>query len=257
MGSSAKRARSAVVVAAAAALLSVVALPAGAYAHVTTRIVTAKTITVHSETPGTTGWPVTITAKFQKKSGTHYVAAYGTVRFYVWADGHYGYAYQYLGSKKGSSISFSIGERGKYKLVFGGSSTAKPCTAYSFVTESVGLVIGTPVLEVGPRTLIGSGPSAHYVRLVHVRCALNWNTTANPQGFHVLCTTFVYGGIDNQSVLDRYLARPGDVEYWYAVTDDEVGLLANQPYVDLDASVRAEYATTMPANVIASVNILE
>jgi hypothetical protein len=255
MRSSAKRARSAVVVA-AAVLFSMVALPAGAYARVTTRIVTAKTFIVHSETQGTTGWPVTITAKFQKKSGTHYVAAYGTIKLYLWADGHYGYAYQYIGSKKGSSVSFSIGERGKYKLVFAGSSTAKPCTAYSWAMEDIGLVIGTPVLDVGARTLVGSGPSAHYIRLVHVRCALDWNTTANPMGFYLTCTTSVYGGVDNWYVLDRWLSRPGEVEYWYAVSDDEVGDIADQPHLDFEALVKVDSATMDPLPVSASVNIL-
>jgi hypothetical protein len=121
MGNSVKRARVALIVATAAVLVSVITLPTTALARAATRIVTAKTITVHSETQGTTGWPVTITASLQKWNGRRYVAASGTVRLYLWTTDR-GWEWVRVGSRYGSSVSFSISDRGKYKLVFSGST---------------------------------------------------------------------------------------------------------------------------------------
>ncbi len=151
------------------AIGAMLALPATALAaKASTRIVAAKTTTVDRSTPGTNPWPVTLSAKLQKKVSGTYRAYTGTVKLYRYdpAEGRY----VYITSKKSSNPSFEIARRGRYKLYFAGSSTAKSCVAYSSFRENIGLALGEPTIEV-------VNPSPGVAR-VSVAYPVSWNAEA-------------------------------------------------------------------------------
>lgn len=135
--------------------------------------------------------------------------------------------------------------------MYSGTRTRKPSTAYSRVDESVGLVVGTPVIDVSP-------PNASSVRLVHVRCAVDWNTTAHPDGFDLSFFSTIDGGRYDSCDFGRLLNEPGTVEYWYAVTGDEVGDLSEAPYLAVTANVTVDSATIgLPEPAYAEVTITQ
>jgi hypothetical protein len=152
---------------------AMLALPATAYAaKATTRIVAVKSMTVNRNTSGVNPWPKALAVKLQKRiSATHYHALSGTVKLYRWdpTAGDAG-AYRLVASKKGSSLSFSLPGRGKYKLTYAGSTAAKASTAYSAVYETIGVVVSTPVITIDPIS------ATQY--WVNVKYNLNWNTEA-------------------------------------------------------------------------------
>jgi hypothetical protein len=189
------------------------ALPAVALAKSVTRIVVAKTATVHNPDAGTTAWPYSLTVKLQRRiSGSHYHALSGTVKVYRWdVDDE---AYGYLMSKKGSTISFSIPERGKYKFVYSGSGTMKPCTAYSTIMEDVGFTIVSDGMTVTPVNATQSWITVAYT--------VGWNTTAwDWRPWFGADLDFGNTEADNV-VYQRWLKAPGAVEFTFKVNNVDI-----------------------------------
>jgi hypothetical protein len=153
----------------------ILAVPATAYgAKSATKIVAVKTMTVDHSNPAVNPWPKSLTAKLYKKiSGKGFRALSGTMKLYRWdpqaksGDG----AYALVASKKGSSVSFSIPGRGKYKISYAGSSKTRPATAYSGVYESFGLTVSTPVISIEPI-------AATTKSWVNVKYDVDWNSEA-------------------------------------------------------------------------------
>lgn len=143
--------RMAPLLAAVFAVGMLLAVPSTAYAAKgVTRIVAAKTVTVNRDTPGINPWPKSLSVKLQKRiTGTHYHSLAGWVKLYRWDPmaGENG-AWDYETKKYGSSVTFKLPGRGKYKLYYAGTSTTRSATAYSGVYETIGLTVSAPVIEV-------------------------------------------------------------------------------------------------------------
>ncbi len=136
-----RRGRLASLIVAVVVVGALAVLPVTAYAaKATTRIVAVKSMTVNRNTLGVNPWPKALAVKLQKKiTSTHYHALSGTVKLYRYDP--QARAYKLVASKKGSSLSFSLPGRGKYKLYYAGSSKAKAATAYTAVYETIGVSV--------------------------------------------------------------------------------------------------------------------
>ncbi len=76
-----------------------------------------------------------------------------------------------MATKKGSSLTFSLPGRGKYKLYYAGTSKTKPATAYTGVYETIGMTISAPDITIEPIP-------ATTQSWVNVKYDVNWNTEA-------------------------------------------------------------------------------
>lgn len=155
---------------------ALVALPATALAaKATTRIVVVSSRIVNHDTATTGLWPVTHTAKLQKKSGSRWVGFKGTVKLYRYNVNTEKYAY--ISTKTSStsgSLSLSIPSRGKFRISYAGTSKLKASTGYSTIRESIGdtvAMIGTPTY-----TPIAGDPDNMW--WITVRYDVDWNTAA-------------------------------------------------------------------------------
>jgi hypothetical protein len=158
------------------ATVALAALPTTAFAaKATTKIVVTATTIVNHATATTNLWPVTQTAKLQKKSGSRYVGFKGSVRLYRLNPdtGKYVYVATKTSSSSGA-LSLSVPMRGKYKIAYAGSSKLKACNGYTTLKEAIGdtiAMVGTPTY-----TPIAGGPP--YMWWITVRYDVNWNTAA-------------------------------------------------------------------------------
>jgi hypothetical protein len=155
---------------------ALVALPATAFAaKAATKIVVVSLKIVDHDTATTGLWPVTHTAKLQKKSGSRYVGFKGTVKLYVYnVDTE---KYVYVSTKTSSSsgsLSLTIPNRGRYRISYAGSSKTKACAGYSTIKESIGdtvAMVGTPTYDP-----IAGDPDNMWS--MTVRYDVSWNTAA-------------------------------------------------------------------------------
>jgi len=214
-------ARLALLAVAALVAIALVAIPTTAFAaKATTRIVPAKkTQTISRNTPGTNPWPVSLSAKLQKKVSGTYRALSATVKLYRWDPqvGDSG-AYVYLGSKKGSSVTFSLPGRGKYKLTYAGSTKTKSSLAYSDVYETIGATVSTPTIT------LGSVDGTTTQSWVNVKYNVNWNTQAH-DGPVILSYRAYFEDADSIAVwvdFEREFNAPGMVEFNYKVNNSEL-----------------------------------
>jgi len=214
--------RLALLVVISAAML--VALPATALAaKTTTRIVVSSSRIVNHDTATTNLWPITITAKLQKKSGSRYVALKsGTVKLYLYNDATR--RYEYKSSPRSSStgvVTLTIPRRGKYKLYYAGSSTMKACTGYTTIKESIGVVLSAPLVSLN----YVSGTS----HLVQVGYDVTWNTAAwdgtvlvcSENQFQDATTYYASNYVDAYVDHDREVASPRVVLFQYLVDATE------------------------------------
>jgi hypothetical protein len=159
---------------------ALVALPATAFAaKAATRIVVVSQRIVNHDTATTDLWPITHTAKLQKKSGSRWVGFKGAVKLYrstvVIVNDEPTVKYVYVSTKTSSSsgsLSLSIPRRGKYRISYAGTSKLKACTGYSTILETIGdtvEMVGTPTY-----TPIAGGPP--YMWWITVQYDVSWNT---------------------------------------------------------------------------------
>lgn len=226
------RGRLAVLCVAVTAAGLLVSLPATAYASkATTRILAVSIVTVNRDTPGVNPWPKTLAVKLQKRvSGTHYHPLVGTVTLYR-LNPLYGSSgsYRRVGSPtKGSSLTFSLPGRGRYKLYYAGTSTTKASTKYTGVYETVGLTLGDP--DITFESVAGTTTQTW----VNVKYNLSWNTEA------LDAVGMLYDGWFEDAVGDEYTEwvhyereryTSGIVEYNYKVENADM-----MDYIDTRAS---------------------
>lgn len=150
------------------------AVPSAGYTtKAVTRILAAKTLVVNNDVPEVDPWPKSLTVHLQKRiTSTHYHALFGTVNLYVQEPG--GPGYHWIATKRGSTVTFSLPRRGKYKIYYSGTSTTRPATAYTEVYETVGFEITTPSVSV---TAV-PGTDSPVLRVV---CRVWWNESAVPR----------------------------------------------------------------------------
>jgi hypothetical protein len=188
------------------------ALPATALAKTVTRLLVAKTVTVDNGDPNATAWPYALTVKLQKRvSGSHYHALTGTVKVYKWdLDDE---AYYFVMSRKGSTISFPMPERGKYKFVYSGSSKLKASSAYSTVLEDVGFALTSTGFSVAP--VVGTTTQTW----VTVSYTADWNV--NAWDWRVwFGADLDFGNTEAERVYyERWLKAPGAVEFTFKVNN--------------------------------------
>ncbi len=216
MRKSPRSARLVVLAAAVLVVAMVAAMPASAFAaKAATRIVATKTTTVYRDTPGVNPWPSSLTAKLQRKSSGKYRAYVGTVKLYWFNPATK--AYVLMSSKKGSTVSFSIAQRGRYKLRFSGSSKAKASTAYSDFYESVGLTLGSPTVSI-------EAIPATTKYWVNVSYPVSWNTEAFAGPATVSYEAYFDDGVNEAGWVTYYrdVTAPGTVEYNYKVEGAEL-----------------------------------
>jgi hypothetical protein len=196
----------AVVVAVGATLV----LPTGAFAatKAATRFYgVASSRTVHNDVPGTDAWPVSLVVKLQKKSGSKWVGLSSTVKLYKY--NFTANTYSLVASKKGSSVTFTIAGRGRYKIYYAGSSTTKAATTYSTFLETIG------------DTIAGSSD----IR-VTVTYTAGWNTDAWDGPVHIVAG----GDLENTAGtlydaavnFDREIWAPRTCEFSYRVTASDM-----------------------------------
>ena len=213
---------------------ALMAVPFTALAKTTTRIVVASSTTVQ-DTQDSAPWPVALKAKLQKKSGSRYVALRGSVKVYRYVLASK--SYSYVGTKKTSStgsVSLTIPKRGKYKIVYAGSSAMKASTSFSTVREMIGYFIGEP-------TVTFNWIDGTVNDMVELRYDLNWNTAAW-DGPVTLCYRAwfegLYMGQNSYDVwvdFDRETFSQGSVLFDYQVDTDELLSVMKthaQAYVD-------------------------
>jgi hypothetical protein len=208
------RGRLALVAVAVTAML-MLALPASALAKTVTRLVVATNVTVDNGDPLATAWPHGLTVKLQKKvSKTRYAALSGTVKVYRYdLDDK---AYHLVMSRKGSTISFPMPDRGKYKFVYSGNSSTKSSTAYSTLFEDIGF--GLTPTGFGTAAVPGS-PAETMITLTY---AVDWNTNAwdAPVWFG---SEMDFGGTESFDVYyERRLQEPGTVEFTFKIDNSEI-----------------------------------
>ena len=217
-----------VLLAACAAVAALVALPAGAYAHTTTRIVATTSTTVVRDTAGVNPWLTkTLTATLQKKSGTKYVALKSrTVKLYRYDLDLLRNVY--VTSKKTSStgkVTFAITGRGKYKLYYAGSSTMKAATKYSTFYENIGLRIVEQAPDVA--AAITFEPIALTAKYwVNATYDVEWNTEAWDGAVALDFEAFfvdVDGSEGDWVWYKRDFMTPGPVEFNYKVDAENLG----------------------------------
>jgi hypothetical protein len=128
------------IVAAAVTAAAVLVMPAAALgkAKAATRFVVASQTVVDWSSGSSATTPV-ISVKLQKKSGTKWVALRGPIKAYYLDPSTS--AWVLAGSITGSNVTLTMPYRGRYRLTYGGSSTAKAATAYPVRIDTIGEVI--------------------------------------------------------------------------------------------------------------------
>ena len=174
IGTKVRRGRTVLIVVAVAVAGLLVAFPATAFASkATTKIVVASSMRVNHDTATTGLWPVTLSAKIQRKSGSKYVALKSaSVKLYWW--NYVTEKYIYVLTKKSSSsggLALSIPIRGKYKVSYAGSSSYKSSTGYSTITETIGDTVSEPKIALTPI----AGTTKSWVSMTY---DVSWNTAA-------------------------------------------------------------------------------
>ena len=162
--------RTALLTAAVAIAMLVVASPAAAHAKTTTRIVVAGR-TVDNSVDGASVWPVQLPAKVQKLTAGKWVTVSGTIRI-----SRYNLTtqkYDFISSKSGKGVSFTITRRGKFRLQFLTTGALKAATNYATLREDIGLTIIAP--QPGDFDISGSGGTS----LVTATYVVHWNTAAS------------------------------------------------------------------------------
>jgi hypothetical protein len=191
------------------------ALPVSALAKTVTRLVVAKTVTVDNGDPLVTAWPHALSVKLQKKvSTTKYVALSGTVKCYLYdVDDK---AYYYVMKRTGSTLSFPLLERGKYKFVYAGTSTKKPCSAYCVVMEDIGFDLAATGMTITP---VSGSQTESWITLTYTA---DWNVNAwdapvwfgSDMGFGTTESFEVY--------YERRLQEPGAIEFTFKVENSQI-----------------------------------
>jgi hypothetical protein len=127
------------VIAAAGVLAALVITPAAAFAatKAATKIVVVSQTVVNWSTPGVTPPAPSVSAKLYRKSGAKWVALKGKVTMQM-EQGADTNAWGPKTAKTGSAVSFLLASRGRYRLVYAGSATTKPVTAYAKRLDSIG-----------------------------------------------------------------------------------------------------------------------
>jgi hypothetical protein len=203
-------------VAVAVIVAGTLALPASALAKTVTRLVVLKTVTVSNTDASATAWPYGLTVKLQKKvTSTHYHALTGTVKVYLYDVDDRAY-YLVPITRKGSTISFPMPERGKYKFVYAGSSTTKPSTAYCTVMEDIGFVIGHGSVSVTP---VGGSLTESWV--THTFTA-GWNTTAWDWRVWFGADMWFQTSDSETLYYERWLKGPGTVEFTFKINNVDI-----------------------------------
>jgi hypothetical protein len=216
----------------AAVTAMVIALPANAYAaKATTRLVAVKSMLVNHDDPAASiTWP-SAAVRLQKKSGSKWMSLSATVKLYIYNDDDK--TYTLLTSKKMSSGSFTLPTRGKYKLYFAGTSTAKAATAYTTLYES----IGDSMSMDGSPTVIAV--DATY-SMVSVKYDVSWNTSAwdGPvmaifEGQFESSAGQYNSQWSNGVLTDRELFSPRTVEFNYKVKTSDLDPANDYPMASL------------------------
>jgi hypothetical protein len=200
-------------VAVAVIVAGTLAMPAAALARTITRLVVAKTVTVSNVDASATAWPKALTVKLQKRiTSTHYHALSGTVKFYRYdVDDH---IYRYVMSRRGSTVSFPIPSRGRYKFVYAGSSTMRSCTAYSTVFEDVGFDVAFSGISVTP-----ASPTESWITLTYTA---GWNTAAW-DGRVWFGSDMWFGTTESETLYyERWLKVPGAVEFTFKINNADI-----------------------------------
>lgn len=226
IGTKVRRGRTALIVVAVAVAGLLVALPTTAFASkATTKIVVASSLRVNHDTATTNLWPVGMSAKIQRKSGSHYVALKSaSVKIYYWdVDAE---KYVYFTTRKSSSsgsLGLSIPGPDKWKLSYAGSSSYKSSTAYTTVTETIGDTVSQPTIEFTP--IAGTTKS-----WVNVTYDLSWNTAAW-DGPLLLNYVAEFENVDSNDQVTAYadyvefnreILVPGPVEFNYKVETSNI-----------------------------------
>jgi hypothetical protein len=203
----------AVAVVAAAALF---AMPTTALAHSATRIVVASETIL--DNMGVSPFPYALTAKLQRKiSGTHYHALSGTVKVYRYNPDTGLYVYKT--SRKGSTVSLPIPERGEYKLVYSGSHTTKACTAYTTVYETIGDTITGPTISIDA---VEGSLTQSWVTLKYI---VGWNAAAWDDAVVFTCEAWFENDFGDQGAwvyAERKMVETGTVEFDFKVENSEL-----------------------------------
>jgi len=189
------------------------AMPATALAKTVTRLVVAKTVTVANGDASATVWPRALTVKLQKRiTSTHYHALSGTVKLYRYdVDDH---IYRYVMSRRGSTVSFPIPGRGRYRFVYSGSSTMRSCTAYSTVFEDIGFDVAFSGISVTP-----ASPTESWITLTYTA---DWNTAAW-DGRVWFGSDMSFGTTESEALYyERWLKAPGAVEFTFKIDNADI-----------------------------------
>jgi len=160
--------RKAAILAAVAVVAGALLVPAVAFAKAATRIVVVKSVVVDFSTNGITPAAPMVTVKLQKKSGKKWVSQKGTIKVAFWDASSE--TWPQITTKAGPSTSLPLYVRGRYRLAFAGSSTAKSCTAYTKRLDYVGDDISPVDARFSTIDEVWTGVTVSY--------DVSWNTAA-------------------------------------------------------------------------------
>lgn len=236
-----------VVAALVVGMLAAAPTPAFA-AKAVTRIVAAKSVTVNRSTPGVNPWPKALTVKLQKRiTSTHYHALSGTIKLYRYDPVQR--AYKYVTKKTGSTVTFKLPGRGKYKLYYAGTTSTRSATAYTKVYETVGLAISAPVIAIEPIP-------ATTQSMLSVTYRINWNKEAVPRVILVHQSAFWEGETDGSWIwFEHRCDTTGTVEFNHKVENSEImDNLWSWRWSYVEPDLRGDYVKT-PAGVESNYDV--
>jgi len=234
MGKAASKWARLTLVATAALMFAVLVVPTSAMAKATTRFVVTKQVITDWGTPGSTPATPVVTARLQKKVGTHWVALKGTVKVYFKPTGQTTWTYR--NTQKSSSIRVAMPERGQYRVSYSGTSTTKAATGYTKRLDRIGETIAPASVAIAPLDATWTGVTVSY--------DLDWNIEAFPGFVDAWPLEFSYVGWFESTDADLYsgdvwfyqeLWEPGTVRFSYRVRTEDI---------PLNSLARSEFYTT-------------
>ena len=200
--------------AAVAAALVVLALPATASAHVKTKIVTVSRVVADCSVKGAEVTTPTVRATLRRKTSSGYRDLSGWVRCYF-IDPDTG-ARIFVGKQFASHVAFDLPQRGAYLLMYSKTKTYAASSARTSRADDIGLTVGTTHVK-------ATADADPAFRNVEVTCDISWNDEAYA-GHTALLFVGAFTSSDDPDAFDesslsrsvmlmRYLDGPESVRF--------------------------------------------
>lgn len=201
-----------------------------------TRIVVTSKVTVDYSVKGVTPSVPSVSVKLQKKSKGKWVSLKGAIKMSFWDASSK--TWSALTTKTGTTVSMPLPVRGKYRMAFAGSSSAKPATSYTKRLDMIGETIGTPNVEFTDIDATWVG--------VKVTYDTDWNTDEFPKystdgqleiGCQVTFRNEAQGYYSGYAYFYQQIWEAGQVQFQYRVRKTDI---PDNATLDTDAWISSQ-----------------